>query len=311
MAQKGGARVVPHSWSESSGGDMAAAERSRRTWRVSGAITLERSARVRAVGLPGGLRRLPGRGPRVPRGSPARSPRGRSRLDRTPDSRQAARALGPDSGSLRAARRRTRTGLAETPPGGGSGEARGRGRRRGVALVTGGRAAAAHWAGGGGGFGGGSGGFGSCGGGGAGRGPSRLLLPLLLLLRWRLRRESRGELGCGAQAGMKGCGGAAREQPAGESAGGGRRGPGRWRRGRRCGPRPASPRSGPAASERADGAAAGAGRGGSGFADLASAARQAGAPRGAALLELEFSRLLPGCGSGVGGGRVFRVEGYE
>lgn len=48
-----------------------------------------------------------------------------------------------------------------------------------------------------------------------------------------------------------------------------------------------------------------------GFADLASAARQAGAPRGAALLELEFSRLLPGCGSGVGGGRVFRVEGYE
>lgn len=131
---------------------------------------------------------------------------------------------GPDSGSRHATRRRTRTGFLVAPPGGGSGEGRGRGRRRGVALVTGGRAAAAHWAGGG---------------SGAGRGRSGLLL---LLLR-RRPRESRRELGRGARADMRGCGGAAREQPAGESAGGGRCGPGRWRRGRLCGPRPASRRS--------------------------------------------------------------------
>lgn len=41
-----------------------------------------------------------------------------------------------------------------------------------------------------------------------------------------------------------------------------------------------------------------------GLADLASAARRAGALWGAALRELEFPLLLPGCGSGVGGGSV-------
>lgn len=58
----------------------------------------------------------------------------------------------------------------------------------------------------------------------------------------RRRRQRCERLPRGGRAGMRGYGGAARAQPAGESAGGGRRGPGRWRRGRRCGPRPASRR---------------------------------------------------------------------
>lgn len=58
----------------------------------------------------------------------------------------------------------------------------------------------------------------------------------------RRRRQRCEQLPRGGRAGMRGYGGAARAQPEGESAGGGRRGPGRWRRGRRCGPRPASRR---------------------------------------------------------------------
>lgn len=58
--------------------------------------------------------------------------------------------------------------------------------------------------------------------------------------RRRWRPGSRGQLGHSARAGMRGCGDAARAQPVGESAGGGRRGPGRWRRGRAAAPRPGS-----------------------------------------------------------------------
>ncbi|XP_074209028.1 uncharacterized protein LOC141575001 [Camelus bactrianus] len=74
------------------------------------------------------------------------------------------------------------------------GAVRGRGRRRGVALVTGGRAPSAHWAGGRG------------GGGQAATRPRRR--------RQRRRPQGREQRARGVRVEMRGCGGAARAQPA-------------------------------------------------------------------------------------------------
>lgn len=96
---------------------------------------------------------------------------------------------------------------------------RGRSRRRGVALGDGGRAAAAHWTSGG--------------------DPGREALAAAATAA-----GSRRELGRSVQSVMRGSGGAPGAGPAGESAGGGRRGPGRWRRGLAAAPRP-GPGGGP------------------------------------------------------------------
>lgn len=96
---------------------------------------------------------------------------------------------------------------------------RGRSRRRGVALGDGGRAAAAHWTSGG------DPGLGA-------------------LTAAATAAGSRWELGRSVRSVMRGCGGAPGAGPAGESAGGGRRGPGRWRRGLAAAPRP-GPGGGP------------------------------------------------------------------
>lgn len=63
-------------------------------------------------------------------------------------------------------------------------------------------------------------------------------------LRRQRRPGSRRELGRSVRSVMRGCGGAPGAGPAGESGGGGRRGPGRWRRGLAAAPRP-GPGGGP------------------------------------------------------------------